>query len=139
MGIILQLLPVAINLIVARFFLVTLRPGNTPLITAIARIEQGGVLSPGLAAYTRRLTLGWGSFLILLGLSHLLLGQYFEQYLHPVLQLLIDPLAILCFFALEFTGRVRRFPDCRFVPPWKLWGLIRRNGGLYQLCHQCIS
>jgi uncharacterized membrane protein len=139
MGIAPQLLPLVLNLVVALFFLVTLKEGNTPLISAIARIEQGGDLPPGLAAYTRRLTYAWGGFLILLGLSHLPLGQFLELHLHPVLQLLIDPFAILCFFALEFTWRVRRFPDSRFASPWKLWRLIRRNGGLYQLYHQCIA
>lgn len=37
----------------------SLRPERTPLITAIARAERGGVLPPELADYTRRLTLLW--------------------------------------------------------------------------------
>ena len=137
MGIALQLLPLVVNVIVARFFLVTLKRGNTPLITAMALLEQGGVLPSGLAAYTRRLTGAWGGFLIFLGLSHLLFGQLLALHLHPVLQFFVDPVAIICFFALEFAWRVRSFPNCRFAPPWKLWGLIRRSGGLYRLYRQC--
>lgn len=137
MGATFQSLTLVVNLIAARFFLVTLKQGNTPLITAIACLEQGGDLPPSLAAYTRRLTCAWGVFLICLGVSHLLFGWIFELTLHPALQFFIDPAALLLFFALEFVWRVHHFPTCHFVAPWKLWVLIRRNGGLLQLYRQC--
>ena len=130
-------MPLAINLIVARFFLITLKPGNTPLITAIVKIEQGGLVPPDLAAYSRRLTGVWGIFLIWLGISQLSFGNFPGMALHPVLQFFIDPAAILVFFALEFAWRVHRFPLYRFASPWELWTLIRRNGGLRRIYHQC--
>lgn len=139
MDIALQFLPLAINLIVAQFFLATLKQGNTPLITAIARTEQDGILPPGLANYTRRLTGAWGGFLIVLGLSHLLSARSPALHLHPALELFIDPVLIVFFFAIEYAWRVRRFPHYRFAPPWKLWGLIRRSGGIYKLYRQCTT
>ncbi|MFN0160131.1 MAG: hypothetical protein ACKVQQ_02810 [Burkholderiales bacterium] len=138
MGIVLILLPLIANLAVARLFFITLKRGNTPLITAFARVEQGGGLSPELVTYTRRLTGIWGVFLLLLGMSHLL--PFRSAAVHPghAMQFLFDPALIACFFLIEFAWRVRRFPAHRFVPPWELWALIRRQGGLFHLYRQCL-
>lgn len=135
-GLLLQLLPLAINFSVSFLFLSTLRRGKTPLITAIAIIESGPVLPAGLARYTRRLTAIWGLFLILLGVKHLILewpqGWWFTA-------LLADSIAIGSFFLLEFAWRKSSFPEHTFVPPWALFRLIRRHGGLCRLYRRCMA
>jgi uncharacterized membrane protein len=55
--------PVVVNVGLAAWFGVTLRPDREPIISRIARIERG-TLAPDLVAYTRRLTLVWTLFFL---------------------------------------------------------------------------
>ncbi len=134
-GLLLQLLPLAINSAVSFLFLSTLRHGKTPLITAIAIIESGPALPAGLARYTRRLTAAWGLLLMLLGVKHLILEWPQGWW---VAALLVDSCVIGLFFLLEFVWRKLRFPDHAFAPPWTLFRLIRQQGGLFRLYRQCM-
>lgn len=132
----LQLLPLAVNLGISALFLNTLRRDKIPLITAIAAIESGGTLPAELLSYTRGLTAAWGVFLILLGIKHLLLewpqGWWFAA-------LLTDSISIGLFFLLEFAWRKQKFPERSFAPPWVLFRLIRRQGGIFSLYRQCMA
>ncbi|MFM2005502.1 MAG: hypothetical protein RLZZ09_1157, partial [Pseudomonadota bacterium] len=60
----LRMVPVWLNLLLARMFQMTLETGSEPLISRIARIarQESGALPPELAAYTRRLTGVWAAF-----------------------------------------------------------------------------
>ncbi len=131
-----HLLSPAINFAVAFLFLSTLRPGKTPLISAIAVMESGGPLPPELASYTRRLTGAWGLFLVLLGGKHLVLEWPQGWWLAAVF---LDTAAIASFFVLEFAWRRQRFPDRSFATPWALFMLIRRQGGIFRLYRQCMT
>jgi len=131
------LLPLAANLAVACVFLVTLRSGNTPLVTVIASIEQGAPLPERLARYTRRLTLAWGTVLILLGLASVLISRTVAW--NRALVIVGDSVAILMFYMLEYAWRILFFPERRFASPWKLWQLIRQQGGLYRLYRRCLA
>jgi uncharacterized membrane protein len=57
--------PVAINLGLAVWFGLTLRADREPMISRFARIERGA-LPPDLVAYTRRLTLAWTLFFLVM-------------------------------------------------------------------------
>ena len=63
----LKLVPIVIDVALARAFLSTLAPGREPVIARFARIERGA-LEPDLAAYTRRLTALWGWLFIVMGM-----------------------------------------------------------------------
>jgi uncharacterized membrane protein len=132
----LYLLPLAVNFSVAFLFLSTLRRSKIPLVTAIATIESGGILSAELMPYTRRLTAVWGVLLILLGIKHLVLEWPQGWW---IAALLTDSIAIGLFFIAEFFWRKAKFPECVFAPPWTLFRLIRRQGGLFHLYRQCMA
>lgn len=131
-----QLLPLAVNASISFVFLSTLRRDKTPLITAIATIEAGGTLPTELAMYTRRLTMIWGIFPILLGIKHLFITwpQGWE-----LAALLVDSIAVSLFFLLEFAWRQRRFLGHTFVSPWTLLQLIRQHGGLFHIYRRCME
>ena len=56
---------VAIHVALAIMFGLTLRPGQEPLVTALARRVHGG-LTPGMAAYSRKVTLVWSVYFVLM-------------------------------------------------------------------------
>ena len=132
----LQLLPLAVNASLSFVFLSTLRRDKTPLITAIATIEAGEALPAELAIYTRRLTMAWGAFLILLCIKHLLIKwpQGWE-----LATPLVDSIAVSLFFLLEFAWRKRRFSERTFESPWGIFKLIRQHGGLFYLYRRCMA
>jgi hypothetical protein len=70
---VLDALPVLVNAALALFFAATLRHGEVPLVTRIVRVIEGPehLERPGVAGYTRGLTLAWA---LLLGMQTLLLA-----------------------------------------------------------------
>lgn len=56
--------PVVIDLAVAAWFGMSLRPGEEPLVSWFARLVRGGELAPDLARYARTSTLVWTVFLV---------------------------------------------------------------------------
>jgi uncharacterized membrane protein len=135
-GTVFSFLPFAVNLVVSIGFLSTLRRGNTPLITAIAQIEQGGTIPAELAVHTRRLTAVWGLLLFSLAVKHLFLEWPHDLWF---LSVAADSLAIGLFFLLDFGWRALRFPGYTFASPWRLIKLIRQQGGIYRLYRQCLA
>jgi len=135
-GTLFQLLPLAVNLGVSGLFLTTLRRGKTPLVTALATMEQGKALTPRFAIYTRRLTAAWGLLLILLGVTHLVI-EWADSWW--IASWLIDWIAIGLFFLVEFAWRIFRFPGFQFASPWTLFRLVQRQGGLYRLYRRCMT
>ena len=66
---------VALNLMLASVFGVTLRKGETPLIVRIAELDQGP-LAPPFARYLRGLTQAWAIFFAAMAVLSLLLMLY---------------------------------------------------------------
>lgn len=132
----LHLLPLAVNASLSFVFLSTLRKDKTPLISAIAAIEAGGMLPAELTTYTRRLTMAWGAFLILLCIKQLFVAwpQGWE-----LAALLVDSIAVSLFYLLEYSWRKWKFSRRNFESPWVLYGLIRQHGGLIRLYRQCMT
>ena len=66
---------IALNLMLASVFAVTLRTGETPLIVRVAELDQGA-LSPQFARYLRALTQAWALFFTAMAVLSLLLMLY---------------------------------------------------------------
>lgn len=98
------------SLALALFFLRTLMPPHTALITAIGEASRGP-LEPALRVYTRRITCFWGLFLLacaLVSLGYLLhLPALAPMVWLPAWQL---PLSVLIFVG-EFYLRKQLFPS----------------------------
>ena len=67
--------PIVITLLLFWIFARTLRPGRTPLVTALARMARGE-LDPRVAAYTRGVTMLWAGFLLLMTVELILLAAF---------------------------------------------------------------
>ena len=98
------------NLGLAVVFGRTLAAGREPLCTRFARILHGGVLPPGVASYTRRLTGAWTLFFAsLAALSTLLyFGGWLEAW--SLLVTIVSPLLLALMFAVEYAVRLRVLP-----------------------------
>lgn len=123
----LGLLPLAGNLLLAWHFGATLRPGREPLITRYTRAEQGSV-TPGLAAYTRRLTLAWTAFfLVFAALSALALaGKGPAPGTLAAANLALSAL----FFLAEHPVRRALLPGAGPATPWSTLRAIWRADAL---------
>jgi uncharacterized membrane protein len=105
------------NLLLAFVFGRTLVGGREPLVTRFARIMHP-VLPPEVERYTRRVTLAWTIlFLTLLGLSCTL---YFAGMpaAWSVLANIVNPVAIVAMFVIEYAVRLRVLPD------WERVGIL---------------
>lgn len=120
---VLAALPLAGNLMLAWHFGRTLRPGAEPLITRYTRADHGKV-SPGLAAYTRRLTLLWALFF--LGFAALNAAALADAA--PALGRLaaLNLLLSLVFFLGEHLVRALLFPALGPIGPWRTLRAIWR-------------
>ncbi|HVG04598.1 MAG TPA: hypothetical protein VM937_06615 [Burkholderiaceae bacterium] len=104
---------IALNLMLASVFGVTLRPRETPLIVRIAELDQGA-LSPQFARYLRALTQAWALFFTAMAVLSLLLMLYapFESW-SLFVNVLTWPL-IGVMFAVEWIVRRVGFKE---LPP----------------------
>ena len=104
---------IALNLMLASVFGVTLRAGETPLIVRVAELDQGA-LSPQFARYLRALTQAWALFFAAMAVLSLLLMLYapFEWW-SLFVNVLTWPL-IGVMFAVEWVVRRVGF---RELPP----------------------
>lgn len=142
----LLLVPVAFIGLIAWMFGRTLAAGRMPLITRIVTtLDQvpPAQLAPGLAGYTRRLTLAWTLLLLVLACVNLVLallaspGGLLEQVgVQPPWTItreqwswvanLVNYGVVAAFFVAEFQLRIRRFPG-RYP---SFVGFLRRLGTL---------
>lgn len=107
-GIVVHLGSALASLALALWFLRTLLPPHTALITAIGEASRGP-LEPALRLYTRRMTAMWGLLLLacgLISLGYLLLPALAPLAWLPAWQL---PLSVALFIG-EFYLRKRLFP-----------------------------
>lgn len=100
----------AIHALLAWSFAATLRPGSTPLITAVAsRVHEH--FPPAMQAYTRGLTLAWVLYFVaMIALSFLIYGlapwPWWSFYCN-----LVTPVAAGAMFVLELAWRRWRHPE----------------------------
>lgn len=101
---------VAIHAALAVMFALTLRPGQEPLVTALARRVHGG-LSPGVAAYGRKVTLVWSGYFVLMAAISIGLFLFAPFDAWAVFANLLTPLAMVLLFVGEFLLRYRLHPE----------------------------
>ena len=102
---------VAIHGALAALFALTLRPGQEALVTALARRVHGGVLTPAMEAYTRKVTIAWSVYFVLIAAISigLFLAAPFAAW--AVFANLLTALALLLMFVGEFLLRYRLHPE----------------------------
>jgi uncharacterized membrane protein len=100
----------AIHATLAWAFGITLRPGATPLVTALAmRLHDD--FPPAMREYTRRVTALWaGYFVAMVGVS-LALWQFASWATWSLYCTVVTPVAAAALFAAEYAWRYRRHPE----------------------------
>ena len=101
---------VAIHVALALLFALTLRPGQEPLVTALARRVHDG-LSPGMASYARKVTIVWSVYFVLMAATSLLLFAFAPFDAWAVFANLVTPLALVLLFVGEYLLRYRLHPE----------------------------
>ena len=113
-----------VHLALAAWFGSTLRRGAEPLISMLARKVHRG-LTPGMAAYTRHVTLAWTAyFLAMAGASVLLFAA--GDFAHwSLLANLLTPLFTAGMFVGEYLVRYRLHPEFERVGLHQAWRAYR--------------
>lgn len=101
---------VSIHAALAALFALTLRPGQEPLITALARRVHGG-LTPAMAAYSRKVTVAWSVYFVLMAAVSVGLFLFAPFAAWALFANLLTPLAIGLMFIGEFLLRYRLHPE----------------------------
>lgn len=120
--------PVLISLSLLVLFGRTLLPGCEPLITVIARLEQGGELPPELVSYTRNLTWIWTGFVAAMMLEAVLLAAYASLELWSLVTNILNYVFIVTLFVGEYIYRTVRFPNYHYQPPQRQALDLARRG-----------
>ena len=88
----------------------TLRAGRTPLITTMAaRVHRE--LTPGMVAYTRKLTLAWVVYFILMAVVSLGLYAFARFETWALFANLLTPILLVLMFGGEYALRYRLHPE----------------------------
>lgn len=124
------LLPVLVNLLLARLFQMTLQPGAEPLISRIARTarQEPAGLPAELADYTRRLTLAWTVFFLLLALNSLLLAAFASMNTILMFANTLNVLFMAIFFVVENIYRLYRYQAYPHTPLLRLMATLAQHG-----------
>jgi uncharacterized membrane protein len=101
---------VAIHLMLALVFGLTLQAGREPLVTALAR-RVHGTLTPAMATYSRRVTLVWTCYFVAMAALSLVLFAVAPFDVWAAFANLVTPLAILLMFVGEYLLRYRLHPE----------------------------
>lgn len=102
---------VAIHLLLALVFGLTLQPGREPLVTALARRVHGGQLTPAMADYSRKVTIAWTVYFVAMALLSLALYAWAPFDAWAAFANLATPLAMLLLFVGEYALRYRLHPE----------------------------
>ncbi len=101
---------VAIHLALAIVFALTLRSGHEALITALARrVHQR--LSPDMAAYSRKVTVVWAAYFVLMAGVSIALFMFAPFATWAVFANLVTPVAVVVLFVGEYLLRYRLHPE----------------------------
>ena len=101
---------VAIHVLLAFVFGLTLQAGREPLVSALARRVHGG-LTPAMASYTRKVTLAWAVYFVAMAALSLALYALAPFAVWATFANLVTPLAILLMFVAEYLLRYRLHPE----------------------------
>jgi uncharacterized membrane protein len=101
---------VAIHVLLAFVFGLTLVGGRESLITALARRVHGG-LTPAMAAYSRKVTVVWTAYFVAMGALSLALYALAPFATWAAFANLATPLAMLALFVGEYLLRYRLHPE----------------------------
>jgi uncharacterized membrane protein len=101
---------VAIHGALAVVFALTLRPGHEPLITALARRVHTR-LAPGMAAYSRKVTIVWTLYFIVMGTLSIALYAFAPFEVWAAFANLATPVAMILLFVAEYLVRYRLHPE----------------------------
>ncbi len=99
-----------IHAALALTFGITLRPGSTPLITALAQSVHRQV-TPAMRHYTRRLTGAWALYFVAMVVLSLLLYRLAPWTVWSLYGNVLTPVAAGLFFAAEHVLRYRWHPE----------------------------
>ena len=102
---------VAIHLLLALVFGVTLQAGREPLVTALARRVHGGHLTPAMADYSRKVTIVWSGYFVAMAMLSLALFAWAPFDAWAAFANLATPLAMLLLFVGEYALRYRLHPE----------------------------
>ena len=101
---------VAIHVLLAFVFGLTLQAGREPLVTALARRVHGGV-TPAMAVYSRKVTVAWTGYFLAMAAISLALFAFASFALWAAFANLLTPLAIVAMFVGEYLLRYRLHPE----------------------------
>jgi uncharacterized membrane protein len=102
---------VAIHAALAAMFALTLRAGQEPLVSALARRVHGGVLTPPMEAYSRKVTIAWSAYFVAMAALSVGLFLFAPFDAWAVFANLLTPLAMVLMFVGEFLLRYRLHPE----------------------------
>jgi uncharacterized membrane protein len=101
---------VAIHVLLAFVFGLTLQAGREPLVTALAR-RVHGTLTPPMEAYSRKVTLVWTVYFVAMAALSLSLYGLAPFEVWATFANLVTPLVILLMFVGEYLLRYRLHPE----------------------------
>ena len=113
-------IPVVINLALAALFASTLRAGEEPMIARFARRERGA-LEPELRGYTRRLTVVWVAFFIVMAAVAVSFSLAGWTTAWLAFALFGNYALIAALLVGEYLYRRRRFSHLRHATPLQMW------------------
>ena len=101
---------VAVHVLLALVFGLTLQAGREPLVTALARRVHGG-LTPDMVAYSRKVTVAWTAYFVAMAALSLALFVLLPFAAWATFANLVTPFAILAMFVGEYLLRYRLHPE----------------------------
>ncbi|MGZ5207252.1 MAG: hypothetical protein ACXWIQ_06215 [Caldimonas sp.] len=99
-----------IHVALAVLFALTLRPGHEPLVTALARRVHAG-LSPGMAAYSRKVTIVWALYFTAMAALSIALFAFAPFDTWAAFANLVTPVAMVLLFVGEYLIRYWLHPE----------------------------
>ena len=101
---------VAVHVLLAFVFGLTLQADREPLVTALARRVHAS-MTPAMAAYSRKVTLAWAVYFVAMAALSLALYALAPFDVWATFANLVTPLAILLMFVGEYLLRYRLHPE----------------------------
>jgi uncharacterized membrane protein len=101
---------VAIHLLLAFVFALTLQRGREPLVTALARRVHAS-LTPAMAVYSRKVTIAWAVYFVAMAMLSLALFAFAPFAAWATFANLVTPFAIVAMFLGEYVLRYRLHPE----------------------------